>query len=71
MKKTNEADLTSIIGSTGALIGAAGVTLLAATTAPAVAAVVTAVGTAVASAALYRKITHEEKPKSHARRKAQ
>jgi CHASE2 domain-containing sensor protein len=64
MKKSDDVALTSIIGSTGALLGAAGVTLFANAAAPAVATIATALGTAIASAALYRKISHQEKPDS-------
>jgi len=62
MKKSNDEALTSIVGSTGALLGAAGVTLFANAAAPAVATVATALGTAIASVALYRKISRQERP---------
>lgn len=61
-KKITDQTITSIIGSTGAIVGAAGVTILANTAAPVVAGLATALGTAVAAGALFKKISDDAKP---------
>jgi uncharacterized membrane protein len=54
-----QSNLTTIVGSTGAIIGALGVTMVANVAAPVVAALVTGVGTAVAVGALYKKFSDD------------
>jgi hypothetical protein len=52
-------NLTTVVGSTAAVIGAVGVTALANVAAPVVAVLITGVSTAVAAGALYRKMQED------------
>ena len=63
-KKTAHPELTTVIGSIGAVIAAVGVTLLASASTPVVAGVVSIGGAAIAAAALLKKLNDEAAPAS-------